>query len=82
MLYSSARETEFKIYVLLRRLHIKIYLLRNPPMLDPAKKIIIVIPDDHKLLREMWIRIFAGNQELEVVGESGEFNEAYQNKKA
>jgi DNA-binding NarL/FixJ family response regulator len=40
------------------------------------KKITLVIVDDHKLLREMWRRIFAGNQEIEVVGESGEFNEA------
>ena len=40
------------------------------------KKITLVIVDDHKLLREMWRRIFAGNQEIEVVGESGKFNEA------
>ncbi|MEP6948155.1 MAG: response regulator transcription factor [Ginsengibacter sp.] len=40
------------------------------------KKITLVIVDDHKLLREMWRRIFAGNQEIEIVGESGEFNEA------
>ena len=45
-------------------------------MLDPIKKITLVIVDDHKLLREMWMRIFAGNQEIEVVGESGEFDEA------
>ncbi|MEP7107153.1 MAG: response regulator transcription factor [Ferruginibacter sp.] len=40
------------------------------------KKITLVIVDDHKLLREMWAVIFAGNQEIDVVGESGEFNEA------
>ena len=40
------------------------------------KKITIVIVDDHKLLREMWRQIFAGFQEIEVVGESGEFNDA------
>lgn len=40
------------------------------------KKITLVIVDDHKLLREMWRQIFAGSPEIEVVGESGEFNDA------
>ena len=40
------------------------------------KKITLIIVDDHKLLREMWGRIFESNKEIEVVGESGEFNEA------
>ncbi|MEO8765389.1 MAG: response regulator transcription factor [Ginsengibacter sp.] len=39
-------------------------------------KITVVIVDDHKLLRELWQQILASNQEIEVVGESGEFDEA------
>ena len=40
------------------------------------KKLTLIIVDDHKLLREMWGRIFADNKDIEVVGESGEFNDA------
>jgi two-component system, NarL family, invasion response regulator UvrY len=40
------------------------------------KTVTLVIVDDHKLIREMWMRIFAGNKEIEILGESGEFNEA------
>ncbi len=39
-------------------------------------KIRIVIIDDHKLIREMWIKIFALKPHLEVVGDSGDFDEA------
>ena len=35
------------------------------------KKITIGIMDDHKLIREMWVKMFAGNSEYEVTGESG-----------
>ena len=40
------------------------------------KKITLVIVDDHKLLREMWGVIFERDGEIDVIGESGEFNEA------
>lgn len=40
------------------------------------KKISIVIVDDHKLIREMWTKMFSSHPLLEVTGESGEFDEA------
>lgn len=40
------------------------------------KKISIVIVDDHKLIREMWTKMFSSHPSLEVTGESGEFDEA------
>lgn len=40
------------------------------------KKISIVIVDDHKLIREMWAKMFSNHPSLEVTGESGEFDEA------
>lgn len=40
------------------------------------KKITLVIVDDHKLIREMWLKLLAGNQEIEITGESGEFEQA------
>jgi DNA-binding NarL/FixJ family response regulator len=40
------------------------------------KKITVVIVEDHKLVREMWGQLFAGRPEIEVVGKSGEFDEA------
>ena len=40
------------------------------------KKISIAIVEDHKLVREMWAKMFADKNEMEVVGESGGFDEA------
>ena len=40
------------------------------------KKISIVVVDDHRLIREMWARIFSGNNEIEIVGDCGGFDEA------
>jgi DNA-binding NarL/FixJ family response regulator len=40
------------------------------------KKISIVIVDDHKLIREMWIQTFLQNEKAEIVGDCGEFDEA------
>jgi DNA-binding NarL/FixJ family response regulator len=40
------------------------------------KKTTVVVVDDHKLVREMWRELFARNTDIEVVGESGEFDEA------
>ena len=40
------------------------------------KKTTLVVVDDHKLVREMWKELFARNTELEVIGESGEFEES------
>jgi two-component system invasion response regulator UvrY len=40
------------------------------------KKITIAIVDDHKLIREMWTKMFAGNTEIEIAGEGGTQDEA------
>ncbi|MCW3117562.1 MAG: two component transcriptional regulator, LuxR family [Chitinophagaceae bacterium] len=40
------------------------------------KKIEVIVVEDHKLVREMWIRSLAANSDMEVVGESGLFDEA------
>jgi two-component system invasion response regulator UvrY len=40
------------------------------------KKITVAIIDDHKLIREMWVKMFVAKSEVEVVGESGVFDEA------
>ena len=40
------------------------------------KKTTIVIVDDHKLIRELWATLFAGNAEFEIAGESGKLDEA------
>lgn len=40
------------------------------------KKITVVIVDDHKLVREMWRELFSRHENLEMVGESGQFQEA------
>jgi two-component system invasion response regulator UvrY len=40
------------------------------------KKITVAIVEDHKLVREMWAQLFSGKPEIEVVGKSGEFDEA------
>jgi DNA-binding NarL/FixJ family response regulator len=40
------------------------------------KKIEMVLVDDHQMLRAMWMRLFAEDPRLKVVGDSGEFSEA------
>jgi DNA-binding NarL/FixJ family response regulator len=40
------------------------------------KKISVIIVEDHKMIREMFANMFAGKEEIEVIGQSGEFNEA------
>ena len=40
------------------------------------KKIKVVVVDDHKMIREMWIRLFAEDGTIDVIGESGEFDDA------
>ena len=40
------------------------------------KKITIVVVEDHQLVREMWSELFAKNEGVEVIGESGVFDEA------
>ena len=40
------------------------------------KKISIFVVDDHKLVREMWSELFSRNNEIEVIGESGDFDDA------
>lgn len=40
------------------------------------KKITIVVVDDHRLVREMWQALFASRLDIEVIGDSGLFNEA------
>ena len=40
------------------------------------KKISIAIVDDHKLIREMWAKLFSGHAEYEIAGESGALEEA------
>jgi two-component system, NarL family, invasion response regulator UvrY len=39
-------------------------------------KTTIIVVDDHKLVREMWQELFARTNDIEVIGESGQFNEA------
>ena len=39
-------------------------------------KITVVVVEDHQLVREMWVQLFAGKKEIEVVGESGTFADA------
>ncbi len=41
-------------------------------------KATIVVVDDHKMIREMWMQMFASHPTAEVIGESGEYNEAIQ----
>lgn len=41
-----------------------------------TKKIKLIVVDDHKLVREMWSTMFVQHENIEVVGESGEFEEA------
>lgn len=40
------------------------------------KKISIAIIEDHQLVREMWVQLFADKPEMEVTGESGELDHA------
>ena len=40
------------------------------------KKTTVVIVDDHKLIREMWTKMFAVNKQIEIMGESGSLSEA------
>jgi two-component system invasion response regulator UvrY len=40
------------------------------------KKITVVIIDDHKLIREMWTKLFATRNDIQVVGECSSFDEA------
>jgi DNA-binding NarL/FixJ family response regulator len=40
------------------------------------KKISIAVVEDHQLIRDMWATLFAGNGQLEVVGGSGELEQA------
>jgi two-component system, NarL family, invasion response regulator UvrY len=40
------------------------------------KKITVVIIEDHKLIREMWGKMFADNPEIEITGESGSLEES------
>ncbi|MCW3119994.1 MAG: two component transcriptional regulator, LuxR family [Chitinophagaceae bacterium] len=40
------------------------------------KKISVIIVEDHKMIREMWENMFAGNNEIELIGQTGEFDEA------
>jgi DNA-binding NarL/FixJ family response regulator len=39
-------------------------------------KTTIVVVDDHKLVRDMWRELFLKSQRMELVGESGVFDEA------
>jgi two-component system, NarL family, invasion response regulator UvrY len=39
-------------------------------------KVSIVIVDDHHLIRQMWALLFSGNPDFEVVGDSGNLDEA------
>lgn len=40
------------------------------------KKISVIIVEDHKLVREMWVTLFAEHEHLDIVGQSGVFEEA------
>jgi two-component system invasion response regulator UvrY len=40
------------------------------------KKTSVIVVDDHKLVREMWSELFSRNTEIEVIDESGVFEEA------
>lgn len=40
------------------------------------KKYTLVVVDDHKLIRQMWTKLFARHEQIEITGESGQFDEA------
>ena len=48
----------------------------KPPKIQYMKKTSVVIVDDHKLIRQMWEIMFAGNSEIEITGESATVDEA------
>ena len=50
--------------------------LKKPIKNILMKKITVVIVDDHKLIREMWTKMFAVNKQIEITGESGTLSEA------
>lgn len=39
-------------------------------------KISVVIVEDHQLVREMWVQLFSERNDIEIVGKSGDFDEA------
>lgn len=41
-----------------------------------TKNITVIVVDDHKLIREMWAQIFHYKENVQVIGESGKFDEA------
>jgi len=41
-----------------------------------TKKITIAIVDDHKLIRQLWEKMFAGNKDMVLTGEAGTLDEA------
>lgn len=46
------------------------------------KKITVVVVDDHKLIREMFVELFFNHENIKVVGESGGFDDAVEMIKA
>jgi two-component system, NarL family, invasion response regulator UvrY len=40
------------------------------------KKISVVIVEDHQLVREMWVQLFNGKTDIEVIGTTGEYEGA------
>ncbi len=40
------------------------------------KKTTIVIVEDHKLIRQMWAKLFSDRNDIEITGESGKLNDA------
>ncbi len=39
-------------------------------------KISVVIVEDHQLVREMWVQLFSERDDIEIVGKTGDFDEA------
>lgn len=46
------------------------------------KKITLIVVDDHKLVREMFLQIFSHHEEFEIIGETGVLEEAVEMVKA
>ncbi|MFM2359738.1 MAG: hypothetical protein RLY16_1731 [Bacteroidota bacterium] len=46
-----------------------------------VKKIRIIIVDDHKLIRDLWMQIFRLQENIDVVGQHGDLSEAKENIK-
>jgi two-component system invasion response regulator UvrY len=40
------------------------------------KKVSVVIVEDHKMVREMWVKLLKGREDMEVTGASGTFEES------